>query len=413
MRITLLSTALAIFVLLSGFFSGSETALFSLSSMTMRRYKRGSRVERLIARLLSRPRDLLVTILMMNVLVNILVQNISANIFEQFPGWLLKVGLPLLLTLLFGELIPKSVALPNNQKMAKVVAPPINLFHRILSPLRRLISRITANVSGITFFFLRRTPEISRQELENSLRASQAEGVLLPEEADLLKGYIALQDAVVKELMRPREDLLTYDVGEPLEKLTNLFSHQECSRVPVLEGSLDNIKGVVEASDYFLLRHEIRSSGDLNKILVRPFFAPESMHARALLEKFAQRHESLAVVVDEYGSVSGLITREDLAELVVGEIADRRDEQRLHRRSGDDVVIASGKLELADFNDTFGVNLVSDAGQVTLGGWLTEQLGELPKVGTKLERDGFLFHVLAADPNRVRRIYVRRLGGEK
>ena len=125
------------------------------------------------------------------------------------------------------------------------------------------------------------------------------------------------------------------------------------------------------------------------------------------------RKESLAMVVDEYGSISGLIALEDLVETVVGEIADARDKKSQYTRSGEDVIIASGKLELAEFEEIFGVALPSENQVVTLGGWLSEQMNDIPKTGTKYVVFDFLFHVLAADPKRVRRIYVRRLKTKK
>ena len=133
------------------------------------------------------------------------------------------------------------------------------------------------------------------------------------------------------------------------------------------------------------------------------------MSAEILLRQMYDKEESLALVVDEYGSISGLIALEDLVEKVVGEIADARDVKSRFSRSGEDVIIASGKLELSEFDDIFGVSLPSENNQVTIGGWLTEQIGDIPKTGVKYTARGFLFHVLAADVKRVRRIYIRRL----
>jgi CBS domain containing-hemolysin-like protein len=126
-----------------------------------------------------------------------------------------------------------------------------------------------------------------------------------------------------------------------------------------------------------------------------------------------ERGESLAIVVDEYGSISGLISQEDLIEAMVGEISDRRDAKSRYTRSTDDVIIASGKLELSEFREIFGIPLKTHENILTLGGWLIEQLGDIPTPGTKYANDQFLFYILAADPNRIRRVYVRRLGGAK
>jgi CBS domain containing-hemolysin-like protein len=144
-------------------------------------------------------------------------------------------------------------------------------------------------------------------------------------------------------------------------------------------------------------------------ILEKPFFAPESIPARVLLRQFYHRQESLAIVVDEYGSVSGLIALEDLVETIVGDIVDLRDDKSLYTQSGEDVIIASGKLEIAELEKIFDISLMSENHMVTIGGYLTEKLGDIPKSGTKLITEYFLFHVLSADLTRVRRVYIRRL----
>jgi len=157
----------------------------------------------------------------------------------------------------------------------------------------------------------------------------------------------------------------------------------------------------------------IKETKDLLSILKKPFFVPEVMTAEALLKQMYEREETLAIVVDEYSSVSGIIAFEDLVEVVVGEIADRRDTKMLYTRAKGDVIIASGKLELSEFEEIFQHTLHSQNNMVTVGGWLTEQLGDIPKEGTKYVTDDFLFHVLAADATRIRRIYIRKLSSKK
>ena len=137
------------------------------------------------------------------------------------------------------------------------------------------------------------------------------------------------------------------------------------------------------------------------------------MVSRALLKYFYEHEETIAVVVDEYGSVSGLIALEDLVETIVGQIADRRDETSHYTQPSEDIVIASGKLELIEFEEIFDYHLESPNNMATIGGWLTELLGDIPKSGAKVERHGFLFHVLASDMNRVRRVYIRRFRSKK
>lgn len=407
--IILIST-LFILIFFSGLFSASETALFSLSSLKVKTYKQDKdKRKQLIAQLLSNPRDLLVTIIMVNVIINILIQNVSSGIFGDLSGWLLNVGFPLALTLIFGEVIPKSIGLVNNASIAYRISPFIYFCQKILLPFRSLIVKVTNIFARVLFFFLRKEKEISIDELRHALRTSRKFEVLNEEEAELVRGYLSLQESTVKETMRPREEVLYFDIEEPLSRLIHLFVDQECSRIPICDKVLDNIIGVMTSRIFFLHRPLLKSVEDIKPILEKPFFVPESIPAKTLLRQFYDRQESFAIVVDEYGSVSGIIALEDLVETVVGEIVDRRDEKSLYTRSGEDVIIASGKMEIADIEKIFDVSLVSENHMVTIGGYLTEIMGDIPKSGSKYVTEDFLFHVLAADPTRVRRVYIRRL----
>ena len=397
----LLIIGLVVCTFLSGFFSGSETALFSIPGSKMRAFRVSARPkERLVHSLLKHPRELLVTILMVNVLVNLLVQNFASSLFADVPGWTLKVGLPLLLTLLFGEIIPKTLALPNNVAVGRLVSGPIGGCHRILGPVRRGLTRVAGTVSRVMFFALEREEELNAEELSDALVRSQEAGLLTHDEAELVKGYLAFQTVSVKEQMRPREEMITFDRRHSLKELAQLFRTSQVSRIPIYDGDPEKIIGVIEAHDFFL-------TNDLSG-LKKPFFVPETMEASRLLHKLDERDEDLAIAIDEYGSVAGLISREDLVEVIVGEIADRRDVKRLYTRAGSDVIIASGKLEISELNELFGTTIASEGAIATIGGYLTEQLGELPKAGTRFQTEELFFHVLAAEPNRVRRVYIRR-----
>ena len=407
--LSLLIIFLVVLILISGFFSGSETALFSLSAMKVKAFKKERQGKRrLVARLLGSPKDLLVTIILINVVVNILIQNVVSNLFGD-GSWLLNVGIPLILVLVFGEFIPKSLGIANNQKVAPLVAPILAGAAWVLSPVRKFFTSMTQVISSLMFFFLKREREISVDELQHALKSSKQTGMLNSDEAELVDGYLQLEGATVKEFLRPRDEALFFDIDDPLERLLHLFVDQECSRIPVCIGDFDHVLGIITARDFFLYRSKIHTSSDLKAFLKKPFYVPESLSAKNLIEQMDEKEESFAIVVDEYGATSGLISFEDLVEVVVGEIVDRRDEKSLFTRSGSDVIIASGKLELAEFEEVFGIPLKSSSTMVTIGGWLTEQLGDIPKAGVKFSTKEFLFHVLTADQTRVKRVYIRRL----
>lgn len=394
----------------SGFFSASETALFSLPGTRVKAYaEEHSSRRKLIAQLLQHPKELLVTVFMFNTLVNILLQNVASNMFGVFAGWTLKVGVPLVVTLVFGEIVPKYLGMIHNISISDFVAPVISKLQNWSKPIRKVVIYITYPVSRILFFYLHKEETISREELRHVLKTSEELEVLNEDEAELVCGYIDLQEALVKELMCPRQDVLFYDVQDPLSKLTYLFVDRQCSRIPVCDGALENILGIITAKDFFLYRKELTSKEKLCEHLMKTFFVPENMLARVLLRRFDEKKQVIAMVVDEYGSIAGLITREDVLEVIIGQIKDYRDDQGLYSKQSETEIITSGKLEIDEFNSIFDAELTSENNMVTIGGWITEQLGEIPKSGTKFESDTFLFHVLSATPNRIRRLYVRKL----
>lgn len=410
MSIVLLIAALVVLILFSGYFSASETALFSLSNAKVKAYRtEDDPTKRLIASLLQHPRDLLVTVFMLNTLVNILLQNVSSHMFGSVAGWTLKVGFPLLLTLVFGEIIPKYIGIQNNASISYHVAPQINFFQNILKPIRKCIISVTAPISRFVFFFLKKEESISKEELQHVLKTSELHGVLNEDEVDIVWGYLNLQDSIIKEFMRPREDVLFYDLEDPLTKLTYLLVDQHCTRLPVCRGDLQNILGVITSKIFFLNKANLATPEALIPYLTKPYYVPENTLAHILLHRFEKEDMYFAVVVDEYGSVSGIITREDLLEVVIGKISDAREDKALYTKAGEMEIIASGKLELNQFNDIFKSALISPNNMVTIGGWLTERLGDIPKHGAKFELDGFLFHVLESDPNKIKRLYIRKL----
>lgn len=405
-----LLAVILLLTLASAFFSGSEIALFSLSPMKVKTYRNDPDPrKRLISQLLNQPRDLLVTIFMMNTLVNILLQNASSKMFGMQAGWELKVGVPLFLTLFLGEIIPKILCMQNSVSISYHIVPYVNYFHRLLAKIRKITVTVTLPISRILFFYCKKDESISKEELEHVLETSEKHGVLHPEEAHLVEGYLKLHTSTVKEIMIPYEDILYYDIRDPKTKLIHLFVEEECTRLPVCQTNLDHVLGVITAKQFFLYCSKIHSEEELKQYLLKPFYVPETTSVSALLRQFDEKNEVLALAVDEYGSVTGLVTREDIAELVIGDILDRRDQKPLFSIAGADEIIASGKMELSEFNKHFNVDFKSPTTMVTIGGWLTERIGEIPKGGKTFEEDHFLFQILSADQRKIIRMYIRKI----
>ena len=264
-----------VLLLLSALFSASETAFFSLPSLKVRLFQTDThRSRRFVAKLLEKPRDLLVIILMFNIGVNIGVQNVVSSMFGIYSNGLLTIGLPLLLTLFFGEAIPKSIAISYNEKITVAIAPIFVVLRWCLSLIRWLFISIASVISRISFFFLRKEQEISTEEIQHALKTSKENGVLLQDEEKLISGAMQVDEMIVKELMRPRQDILYFSIEGSLQQLVHLFVDEECSKLPVVDGDLDNILGIVTSDLYFLHRNEIDQSGDVRQCLEKPFFVP-------------------------------------------------------------------------------------------------------------------------------------------
>lgn len=408
--IIIITIFLCLLILVSSFLSGSETALFSLSSFKVQEYKNSKdENERIIAALLKEPMNLLVTLMMLNVMANILVQNTVSSLFGSQESWLLTVGLPLVLVLVFGEVLPKSIAIVHNQAVSHRVASIIYKISKWLGPIRSLLTKVTFSVSRFLFFFLKKDEKVSLDELYSILKTSKREGIVHTDESDLVEGCLDLRSAMAKEIMRPRDEILFYDIDKPLTELVRLFVVEECSKLPICQKDLQDVKGVLTMEQYFFSKDQIKTKEDLLLRVKTPFFVPESTNGWSLFQTLRNKNQEMALVVDEYGSISGLITQEDLIEWVIGEIEDKRDKKTLFTQSGQNVIIASGKMEIDELEDLFDISLKRETNVVTIGGWLTEQMGDIPQAGTKYVTDDLHFYVLAAEPNRVRRVYIRRL----
>lgn len=405
--VTLFIGLILLLTLTSAFFSCSEIAFFSLPSIKVRHYRNHlDPRRRLVAKLISRSKSLLVTIFICNTILNVLIQNTSSDLFQG--GWLLKIGLPLLLVLVIGELIPKYLGLIYNERLALLFARPIELIEWLITPIRLIVTHISSFFSRIFFFFLKADEPLSKDELEHILDSSEGKGLLHRDEAELIYGVLYLDEKQTKELMRPRNEMPLYDTKEPLSKLIHLFSEQKLTEVAVAQMPEEKVLGVVRARDFFLMRPQIQSGSDVQKILRKPFFVPETTNAKALLEQLSQEDVPCAWVVDEYGEVSGMITEQDLLSYVVGASHKPTTETADYVKAANEAIIASGTLALDDLRELFDVDLESKYHMATVAGFLSEKLGTIPQVGDTLVEESLYFRVLASSPTLVRKVYIQR-----
>jgi CBS domain containing-hemolysin-like protein len=349
-----------VLVFCSSFFSSSEAALFSLSETKVRAYHHSKDPKkRLIATLLKRPQELLVTIFVLNTVVNILIQNSVSGFIGEEGSWIGKIFIPFVILLFFGEIFPKQIGLEKNSAISKLTAKPLSILHHFFLPLFKLIVAFANSISKVLFGFLKKGEDIGPEEIQHVLKKSEEMGVLHPDEAFLASGLLELRDAQVREIMRTKEEIIAYDIDEPLTKLTHLFVDRECTRVPVYEKSLDQVLGIITAKNFFAYSNQIMSKNDLLNHLNKPLFCPETTQAKVLLKQFDAKGDVFALVVDEYGSITGLITKEDLIEVVIGSVLDRRDEAIYYTRVNENTIIAKGQTDIEEIEKLF-----------TIGGWL-------------------------------------------
>lgn len=368
MSLTLLLILLVLLLALSAFFSTSETALFSLSSSKRDTFTRSkNKGKQTAAFLLTTPKSLLITLLIMNITVNLAVQNVTSSIFGTVSSVFFTVALPFVLTLIFGEILPKTIAVTKDEAISSRVAGTLLILSRILTPVRYVFLKITKVTSYLLSFILKKDKEVTKEEIKHALVTSKASGLLSKDEVKLLLGSLRLSETQIKEVKCPRQSIFFYDINDSLQKLKDLFTEKKLSKIPIVDREIDNIIGTINASSFFAEYDNIEDAKDLKGFIDKPFFVPESMLARTLLASFDEKKIEIAFPVDEYGGISGLITKEDLVEIVVGQIKDVREEKTLFTRQGDDVIICSGKYELNDLEQLFDIEIERKGQETTVG----------------------------------------------
>jgi putative hemolysin len=400
---------LAILLCFSAFFSGSETAFFSLSRLRVRQMATGiSSAKRLVAKMLSNPHRLLATILFGNMLVNIasssLGENISSHLFSGGTALFVAVLAMTLLILLFGEVMPKIIAVQRPEKVASLVVIPLNLFSALVSPARRSIRWITDLFVGAVTHRPIPSQVVTEEELKTALDIGYSEGAVHLLERDLIEKVISFGDKRVEQVMTPRMRMVSMEANVPVDKALRRLKRKGYSRVPVYEGSEENIVGVLHIKD-FLRRPKEES---LRNYLRPVYVIPETKKIGKLFREFQSKRQHLAVAVDEYGVVSGLITMDDLLEEIVGKIADKkRGAWAVYKKVSPDRIEVDATMELEDFNQQMKTNLKDDQAQ-SIGGYVINQLGRIPNANEKVRIGNLAFEVLEAEPRRILRMRITK-----
>ncbi|MDP8236272.1 MAG: hemolysin family protein [Candidatus Erginobacter occultus] len=410
---------LAILLGFSAFFSGSETALFSLPRFSVEKLKQRKPARgEIISRLLARPRRLLISIVIGNMLVNILssalAERLSFEVFAssslQSAAWIFSTVVMTFIILIFCEVGPKVLAINRSEKVSLAVAPEIFLLQRLVTPLRVVVQAVS---DFLISFWEKKKPHreipLSREELETALDQGSREGTLNGDEKEMISEIFKLGDKSVRQLMTPRNEIASFEIDTPLEEIAAVIREKEYSRIPIYSGKMENVVGILYPKDLLIARVRGIERPELADLLRRPYFIPETMKASWLLKEFLARKIHIALVVDEYGGIAGLITLDDLVEEIIGEIRERGVDPPGYEVVGEDTAQLPGRLELEYLNDEFGLNLRGE-NNVTLGGFLSERLGRLPQPGDVCRLDDIRLTVVSVKKRRVDQVLLYRPG---
>jgi len=418
MDITLWGELLLFVILmgLSGFFSSAETSLFSLSKIQLEQMRRDGHASLgRIERLLSQPRRLIVTILIGNEFVNVSASVISAAIVIQLLGAEDKfvnlfIMVPILL--LVGEITPKTLAIRNNVAFASFQSYYITLFADLISPLRWLVRQAADWVTTLIVGKERSRANIVTEDMVRTLaREAVGEGVLNPVEARYIDHIFEFGDKTVEDVMTPRSNVLFLSADMSLADMLQELRRTRRTKVPVFHENRNNILGILYARDLLGMEPDelARLEESRQQLLRPPYFVPETKLAAGLFHTFRKRKLSLALVVDEYGGVTGLVSMEDLLECIFGDLPSASDTvfATTYRKLTDGSARIEGGMQIEQFNREFRQNLPEDVVE-TVGGLVLDRFGELPVVGARLLIDGLEFVVETVEGNRIMTLSVRQ-----
>jgi putative hemolysin len=399
---------------LSAIVSGAEVSFFSLSQKDLEdTMQSNSRKGRLIAGLLDKPKKLLATLLIISNLANIgvviLFSYVGRDIFSGVNSPMIRIILEIILVtffiLLFGEVLPKVYASRNNRKFAERFAYPVSLLNTLFSPVSIPMRNVTLYLHRK---FGKQKNNFSVDQLSQALELTDSEGTST-EEQKILEGIVSFGNTDTKQVMSPRIDIFALEISEPFSAICPKIIEKGFSRIPVYRDNIDQIEGVLFVKD--LLPHIDKKEFDWTTLIREAFFVPENKKLDNLLKDFQSMKSHLAIVVDEYGGTSGLVSLEDVIEEIVGDISDEFDDEHLNFSQIDDKnYLFEGKINLKDFYRIVNVDedvFEAHKGEAeTLAGFILEILGNFPKKDQKIAFENCVFTIETVDKKRVKQIKV-------
>lgn len=413
-----LGIVVALFIVLlllftSAMISGSEVAYFSLSAKEKQKLKKPGRTNKRVLENLDNPEKLLATILVTNNFVNvgiiILTAFVTSNLvtFVNAPvlEFVFQVVLITFFLLLFGEIIPKVYATHSALRFARMMALPLQTLEKVFRPINSILIQSTGFVNRK---MQKHRKNISMDEISQALELTSDQE--LSDEKEILEGIVKFGNKDVSEIMKPRVDVVAIDIKTDFDEIIDIINDSGYSRIPVYIESFDNVSGILYIKD--ILPHYHKTKAFKWQTLIRPpFYVPDTKKISSLLEEFQKAKIHMAIVVDEYGGTSGIVTLEDILEEIVGDITDEFDEEeKFFTRVNEKTFLFDAKVLLGDFyrvtnsEDTVFDDVKGDAD--TLAGLILELKGEIPKINEEIKCKQFVFTIKQVDNRRIKEIKV-------
>jgi len=397
---------LIVLLLLSGFFSSAETALFSISRAKARHIaKEKGLTNALIKKMKDDPHRLLSTILIGNNLVNVGAAALATALtIEMMASNAVGIatGIMTALILIFGEIIPKSIATRNNILIARLVIMPLYWLSILFAPIIYLLNFIPRLTSKV-----QRKSRVTEEELMTFVEVVEEEGGIEEEEKELIHNIFEFDDTSASEIMTPRADMFVINVDEELN--VEEIIRSGFSRIPVIEEDIDHVIGILNIKDLFM--HQVTSAKqtDVRSVMGEPHFVPENKKLDYLLQDFKRRKQHIAIVVDEHGGVSGLITLEDALEEIVGEIIDETDKVEPHIvKLNKNEWRVLGKSEIDDVNEKLAMDIPDTKEYDTFSGYVLDQIGRIPHEKEDISLGNFVVTVTEMDGTRIKEYIVKK-----
>ena len=406
--------AIAVLIALSAFFSSSEIAMFSLAKHRVdNMVEEGVPGAAAVKQLKEDPHRLLVTILVGNNLVNIAMTSIATGLLAVLLD---NQGLAVIastfgitaLVLLFGESAPKSYAVENTESWALRIARPLKLSEYVLFPLivvfdylTRLINRVTGGRSAIE------TTYVTRDEIQNMIETGEREGVIEEDEREMLDRIFRFNNTIAKEVMTPRLDMTAVSKDATLDEAIETCVQSDHERVPVYDGNLDNVIGIVNIRDLVREKHYGEGTAKLTDLVHPTLHVPESKNVDELLQEIQNERMQMVVVIDEFGTTEGLITMEDMVEEIVGDILEG-DEEEPFEFLDDGVCLVRGEVNIDEVNDVLDLDLPEGEEFETLAGFIFNRAGRLVEEGEEIEYEGVVIRIEQVDNTRIMKARITR-----